>query len=229
MFSSPSNPTGGAYSKEELLALGEVFKKYPNVFIISDEIYEHIRFEGDHFSLAAIPELYSRVITVNGVSKSFAMTGWRIGYIAASKEIAKACTKMQGQFTSAPSGISQMATVAAMEMNPADLEPMVKEFKKRRELMIDGLSKIDGVVCNRPEGAFYLFPKISSLFGKSHNDMQINNASELSMYLLETAHVATVSGSAFGADEYIRLSYAASEEDLKKALDRLKIAIDQLN
>ena len=205
MFSSPSNPTGGAYSKEELLALGEVFKKYPNVFIISDEIYEHIRFEGDHFSLAAIPELYSRVITVNGVSKSFAMTGWRIGYIAASKEIAKACTKMQGQFTSAPSGISQMATVAAMEMNPADLEPMVKEFKKRRELMIDGLSKIDGVVCNRPEGAFYLFPKISSLFGKSHNDMQINNASELSMYLLETAHVATVSGSAFGADEYIRL------------------------
>lgn len=229
MFSSPSNPTGGAYSKDELLALGEVFKKYPNVFIISDEIYEHIRFEGEHFSLAAIPELYDRVITVNGVSKSFAMTGWRIGYIGASKEIAKACNKMQGQFTSAPSGISQMATLAAMLMDPADLKPMVNEFNKRRELMIEGLSSIDGVVCNRPEGAFYLFPKVSSIFGKSFDGRKINNAGDLCMYLLETAHVATVSGSAFGADEYIRLSYAASEDDLKKALDRIKKAIDQLS
>ncbi len=229
MFSSPSNPTGGAYSKEELLALGEVFKKYPNVFIVSDEIYEHIRFEGEHFSLAAIPELYSRVITVNGVSKSFAMTGWRIGYIAASKEIAKACNKMQGQFTSAPSSISQMATLAAMEMDPILLKPMVAEFKKRRELMIGGLSSIEGLVCNRPEGAFYLFPKVSSLFGKRHADRTINNAGDLCMYLLEVGHVATVSGSAFGADEYIRLSYAASEEDLKKALTRIKKAIDQLS
>ena len=229
MFSSPSNPTGGAYSKDEMLALGEVFKKYPNVFIISDEIYEHIRFEGEHFSLAAIPELYDRVITVNGVSKSFAMTGWRIGYIASSKEIAGACNKMQGQFTSAPSGISQMATIAAMEMDPAELRPMVNEFKKRRELMITGLSAIEGLVCNRPEGAFYLFPKVSSLFGKSHNGRQINNAGDLCMYLLEMAHVATVSGGAFGADEYIRLSYAASEEDLQKALNRIKSAIEQLS
>ena len=229
MFSSPSNPTGGAYSKDEMLALGEVFKKYPNVFIISDEIYEHIRFEGEHFSLAAIPELYDRVITVNGVSKSFAMTGWRIGYIASSKEIAGACNKMQGQFTSAPSGISQMATIAAMEMDPAELRPMVNEFKKRRELMISGLSAIEGLVCNRPEGAFYLFPKVSSLFGKSHNGRQINNAGDLCMYLLEMAHVATVSGGAFGADEYIRLSYAASEEDLQKALNRIKSAIEQLS
>jgi aspartate aminotransferase len=208
MFSSPSNP---------------------NVFIISDEIYEHIRFEGEHFSLAAIPELYDRVITVNGVSKSFAMTGWRIGYIASSKEIAGACNKMQGQFTSAPSGISQMATIAAMEMDPAELRPMVNEFKKRRELMITGLSAIEGLVCNRPEGAFYLFPKVSSLFGKSHNGRQINNAGDLCMYLLEMAHVATVSGGAFGADEYIRLSYAASEEDLQKALNRIKSAIEQLS
>ena len=229
MFSSPSNPTGGAYSKDEILALGEVFKKYPNVFIISDEIYEHIRFEGEHFSLAAIPKLYDRVITVNGVSKSFAMTGWRIGYIASSKEIAGACNKMQGQFTSAPSGISQMATIAAMEMDPAELRPMVNEFKKRRELMISGLSAIEGLVCNHTEGAFYLFPKVSSLFSKSHNGRQINNAGDLCMYLLETAHVATVSGGAFGADEYIRLSYAASQDDLQKALNRMKSAIEQLS
>jgi len=157
------------------------------------------------------------------------MTGWRIGYIASSKEIAGACNKMQGQFTSAPSGISQMATIAAMEMDPTELKPMVNEFKKRRELMISGLSAIEGLVCNRPEGAFYLFPKVSSLFGKSHNGRQINNAGDLCMYLLEIAHVATVSGGAFGADEYIRLSYAASEEDLQKALIRIKSAIEQLS
>jgi aspartate aminotransferase len=228
MFSSPSNPTGAAYSEDELRALGDVFKRYPHVHIISDEIYEHIRFEGKHFSLAAIPELYDRVITVNGVSKSFAMTGWRIGYIAASAAIAKACTKMQGQFTSAPSGISQMATMKAMEVSAEELKPMVDAFAKRREVMIDGLSEIEGLVCNRPEGAFYLFPKVSDLFGKRFNGNPINDASDLCMYLLNEAHVATVPGTAFGAANYIRLSYAASEEELKEALRRIKNAIEAL-
>lgn len=228
MFSSPSNPTGGAYSEDELRALAEVFKRYPNTYIISDEIYEHIRFEGKHFSLAQIPELYDRVIVVNGVSKSFAMTGWRIGYIAANKTIAKACTKMQGQFTSGASGISQMASRAAMYVLAEDLSDMVNAFSKRREIMIEGLSNIPGFVCNRPEGAFYLFPKVSELFGKRFNDQVIENATDLCMYLINEAHVATVPGSAFGADNYIRLSYAASEEELKTALDRIRKAIEQL-
>ncbi len=228
MFSSPSNPTGAAYSESELRALGEVFKKYPKVHIISDEIYEHIRFEGEHFSLAAIPELYDRVITVNGVSKSFAMTGWRIGYIAASLPIAKACTKMQGQFTSAPSGISQMATLKAMETSADELKEMVNAFAKRREVMIEGLEQIEGMICNRPEGAFYLFPKVSALFGKKSNSQPIEDASALCMYLLNEAHVATVPGTAFGAPNYIRLSYAASEAELKEALRRIKSAIEAL-
>lgn len=229
MFSSPSNPTGGAYSKEELLALAEVFKLHPQVHIISDEIYEHIRYEGDHFSLAAVPELHDRVILVNGVSKAFAMTGWRVGYLAANAEIAKACIKMQGQYTSATSGISQMATKAAMEASPDQVQFMIEAFRQRREIMINGLSQINGFICNRPEGAFYLFPKVSDLFGKSTAGRTIENATDLSMYLLDEAHVATVPGSAFGADEYIRLSYAASEEDLHKAIGRIKNAIDQLD
>jgi aspartate aminotransferase len=228
MFSSPSNPTGSAYSETELRALGAVFERYPQVQIISDEIYEHIRFDGAHFSLAAIPNLYDRVITVNGVSKSFAMTGWRIGYIAAPLEIAKACAKMQGQFTSAASGISQMATQRAMESDPAELAQMVNAFAERRKIMITGLEQIQGFVCNRPEGAFYLFPKVSALFGKRFKGKPIKDATDLCMYLLNEAHVATVPGSAFGADEYIRLSYAAAEEELRKALQRIKQAIDQL-
>jgi aspartate aminotransferase len=229
MFSSPSNPTGGAYSKDELLALAKVFERYPHCYIISDEIYEHIRFEGDHFSLASVPSLHDRVIVVNGVSKSFAMTGWRIGYIAANKTIAKACTKMQGQFTSGASTISQMATKEAMLTDPEALKDMVKAFAKRREIMIEGLSQIPGFICNRPEGAFYLFPKVSALFGKQAGEYHIKDASDLCMYLLNQAHVATVSGAAFGADEYIRLSYAASESDLHKALERIKAAIEQLS
>ncbi|NQV53608.1 MAG: pyridoxal phosphate-dependent aminotransferase [Flavobacteriales bacterium] len=228
MFSSPSNPTGGAYSEDELRALAEVFKRYPNTFIISDEIYEHIRFEGEHFSLAKVPELFDRVIVVNGVSKSFAMTGWRIGYIAANLTIAKACTKMQGQFTSGASAISQMASKEAMHSDPTELKAMVQAFAERREIMIDGLSKIPGFICNRPEGAFYLFPKVSELFGKTFNGTVIANATDLCMYLINEAHVATVPGSAFGADEYIRLSYAASEEELKTALSRIHSAIEQL-
>ena len=229
MFSSPSNPTGGAYTADELKALGEVFKKYPNVFILSDEIYEHIRFVGSHFSLASIPELYDRVITINGVSKSFAMTGWRIGYIAAPIQVAKACTKMQGQFTSAPSGISQMAAKAAMEADPADVQFMVEAFSKRRSIMIKGLNNIPGFICNEPEGAFYLFPKISDHLGKSFEGQPIDSAKDFCMYLMNEAHVATVPGSAFGADEYIRLSYADSEEQLLEALSRIETAVMKLD
>ena len=229
LFSSPSNPTGGAYSEAEMRALGEVFKKYPNCHILSDEIYEHIRFDEGHFSIASIPELYDRTITVNGVSKAFAMTGWRIGYIAAPKEIAKACTKMQGQFTSGASGISQMAAKAAVEADPAKIKFMVDAFRSRRQIMIDGLRAIDGLEVNSPEGAFYLFPKVSSLFGKRNGDTVINDATDLCMYLLDQAHVATVTGIAFGAPEYIRLSYAASEEQLRDALSRIKTAIEALS
>ena len=229
MFSSPSNPTGGGYSKNELKALGEVFKKYPNIFIISDEIYEHIRYEGEHFSLAEIPELYPRVITINGVSKAFAMTGWRIGYIAASDEIANACTKIQGQFTSGPTAVSQMAAKAAMEADPEEIQFMVDAFRKRRTIMTIGLGAIPGFECNNPEGAFYVFPRISKLFGKTHEGGTINNASDLCMYFLDKAHVASVSGSAFGANDYIRLSYAASEENLNKAVSRIKSAVENLH
>jgi len=228
IFSSPSNPTGGGYTENELRALGEVFKRYPKIHIISDEIYEHIRYIGHHFSMASIPELYERVITVNGVSKAFAMTGWRIGYIAASKQIATACTKIQGQFTSAPSSISQMAAKAAMEADPKDIQFMVDAFARRRKIMIDGLSSIEGLICNEPEGAFYLFPKVDALLGSNFGDRQIKTAEDLCMYLLEEAHVATVDGSAFGADEYIRLSYAASEETLKEAIERIRLAIAKL-
>jgi aspartate aminotransferase len=228
MFSSPSNPTGGGYSEAELRALGEVFKKYPNVLIISDEIYEHIRYEGEHFSLAQIESLYERVITINGVSKAFAMTGWRIGYLASSETIAKACTKMQGQFTSGASGISQMAAKAAVEADPAEIKFMVEAFKNRRKVMVDGMRSIPGFVCNNPQGAFYVFPKVSELYGKKAGDTVINNGEDLCMYFLDKAHVATVPGSAFGADDYIRLSYATSESELLDAITRIKAAVENL-
>ncbi|HAW20208.1 MAG TPA: aspartate aminotransferase [Flavobacteriales bacterium] len=228
IFSSPSNPTGGAYSEAELRALGKVFERHPKVHVVSDEIYEHIRFVGTHFSLASIPEIHDRVITVNGVSKAWAMTGWRIGYIAASEKIAKACTKIQGQFTSAPSGISQMAAKAAMEADRATVNYMIEAFKERRLIMIEGMRSIPGLECNEPEGAFYLFPKVSSCFGKSIGDRKIENAEDLAMYLLEVAHVATVPGSAFGADDYLRLSYAAANPVLVEAISRIKTAIEQL-
>ena len=228
IFSSPSNPTGGAYSEAELRALGKVFERHPKVHVVSDEIYEHIRFVGTHFSLASIPEIHDRVITVNGVSKAWAMTGWRIGYIAASEKIAKACTKIQGQFTSAPSGISQMAAKAAMEADRATVNYMIEAFKERRLIMIEGMRSIPGLECNEPEGAFYLFPKVSSCFGKSIGDRKIENAEDLAMYLLEVAHVTTVPGSAFGADDYLRLSYAAANPVLVEAISRIKTAIEQL-
>lgn len=228
IFSSPSNPTGSAYSEDELRALAEVFARHPHVKVISDEIYEHIRYTGTHFSLASIPQIHNQVLTVNGVSKAFAMTGWRIGYLAANEDIAKACTKIQGQFTSAPSGISQRAAMAAIEADPTEVSYMLKAFKTRRQLMIDGLSTIPGFVCNEPEGAFYLFPKVSAVFGKHHNGQTINDATDLAMYLLSEAHVATVAGDAFGAPEYLRLSYATSNELLSEAIVRIKSAIENL-
>ena len=229
LFSSPSNPTGGAYTKEELLALAEVIRRHPEVYVICDEIYELIRFVGTHFSLASIADIQDRVITVNGVSKAFAMTGWRIGYMAANQEIARACAKMQGQFTSAASGISQKAAQAALEADPQSVRYMLDAFRQRRQLMIDGLRSIPGFECNEPEGAFYLFPRITSLLGKSHQGQTLNNSSDLCMYILEKGHVATVPGSAFGAEGYIRISYAASEADLHKALTRISQVINELN
>lgn len=229
IFSSPSNPTGSAYSEAELRALAAIIEKFPDVLVICDEIYEHIRFIGKHFSMAAIPEIHDRVITINGVSKAFAMTGWRIGYLAASKEIAAACTKMQGQFTSAASGISQKAAQAAFEADPSEIKFMVDAFEKRRQLMIDGLRKIEGVECNEPEGAFYLFPRIINFFGKSTGSVSIQSSEDLCMYLLEEGHVATVPGSAFGLEGYIRLSYAASEQELLSALERIQSALEKLS
>ena len=180
------------YSEDELRALGEVFKRYPNTFIISDEIYEHIRFEGEHFSLAKVPELFDRVIVVNGVSKSFAMTGWRIGYIAANLTIAKACTRnAKGNSPAAHLPSAKWRPRRPMHTDPAELKAMVQAFAQRREIMIDGLSKIPGFVCNRPEGAFYLFPKVSELFGKQFNGSVIANATDLCMYLINVAHVAS--------------------------------------
>lgn len=228
MFSSPSNPTGGGYSEAELRALGDVFKKHPQVLLISDEIYEHIRYEGTHFSLAKIEELFERVITINGVSKAFAMTGWRIGYLAASETIAKACTKMQGQFTSGASGISQMAAKAAVEAEPSEIKFMVNAFENRRKIMVDGMRSIPGFICNNPQGAFYVFPKVAQLYGKKAGETLISNGEDLCMYLLDKAHVATVPGSAFGADDYIRLSYATSESELLDAIARIKKAVENL-
>lgn len=228
LFSSPSNPTGGAYTRQELEALAAVIKKHPKIIVICDEIYEHIRYLGEHFSLAAIADIYDQVITINGVSKAFAMTGWRIGYLAASEEIVKACTKMQGQFTSAPSGISQKAAQAAMEADPKVVGYMLDAFRTRRSLMVKGISEIEGFECNKPEGAFYLFPRVAALFGKSHAGGMINNSDDLCMYLLEYGHVAAVPGSAFGLEGYIRLSYAASEKDLTEAIARISQAVKAL-
>jgi aspartate aminotransferase len=221
LFSSPCNPTGTTYTEKELRALGEVFKKFPNLFIISDEIYEHITFQGNHFSLAAIPELYARVITVNGLSKAFAMTGWRLGYMAASPEIASACTKIQGQFTSGTCSITQRAAIIALHSDPKELKPMCDTFKKRRDLIVSEFKKIPGTVVNNPEGAFYLFPKVSSYFGKTDGKTVMKDAKTLALWLLDDAHVAVTPGASFGAPDYIRLSYATSENQILEACQRL--------
>lgn len=222
LFSNPCNPTGTLYSENELRALGEVFKKNSHVLIISDEIYEHINFESKHFSMASIPELYSRTVTVNGLSKAFAMTGWRLGYIGAPEEIAKACVKIQGQFTSGASSITQRAAIAAVKSDPVTLHPMREAFHKRRDLLIKLMKEIPHIKVNNPGGAFYLFPEVSYYFGKSDGETVIKDAKDLCMYLLNKGHVALTPGGAFGAQNYFRLSYATSEEKIIEAVARIK-------
>ena len=225
MFNSPNNPSGTIYSEEEYRSLGKVLEKYPDVFILSDEIYEHINYGTHHFSIASIPELYDRTITVNGVAKAFAMTGWRIGYIGAPEWLAKACNKMQGQITSGANCIAQRATIAAVDAPLSNIQYMIDEFAKRREIIIELLSKIPGIQVNQPEGAFYVFPDISSYFGKTLAGKDIKSASDFSIYLLEKAHVATVTGDAFGNANCIRISYAASEKNIRTAISRIAKAL----
>lgn len=221
-YSSPCNPSGSVYSRAELEALADVLKQHPDIFVVSDEIYEHINFSGNFYSMAAIDGMKERTITVNGVAKAFAMTGWRIGYIGAPAWIAKACIKLQGQVTSGANSIAQRATMAAVEANPNVLHDMVQAFKQRRDLVIDLIREIPHFSINVPEGAFYVFPDVSYYFGKEVNGVMINNATDLSMYLLEKAHVATVTGEAFGNPDCIRLSYATSEDQLVEAFTRIK-------
>jgi aspartate aminotransferase len=221
-YSSPCNPSGSVYSREEFTALAEVLKKYPNIYIVADEIYEHINFSGTFCSIASIPEMFERTITVNGVAKAFAMTGWRIGYIGAPEFIAKACTKMQGQVTSGANSIAQRATITAVDADPSVLNEMVSAFKSRRDLVVGLIKEIPGLKINTPEGAFYVFPDVSSFFGKTLRGTLINNADDFSMYLLSEANVATVTGDAFGNPNCIRFSYATSEELLTEAMRRIK-------
>ena len=221
-FSSPCNPSGSVYSKKELRELADVLVRYPNVYILSDEIYEHINFCGGHFSIAEFEDMYERTITVNGVSKAFAMTGWRIGYIGAPSWIARACNKMQGQVTSGANCIAQRAVITALEESPSKITYMVDEFKVRRDLILNLLNNIEGFNCNTPDGAFYVFPDISYFFGKVIDGYEINNASDMSLFLLDRALVATVTGDAFGDPNCIRISYAASQEQLIEAVKRIK-------
>jgi aspartate aminotransferase len=225
MFNSPNNPSGTIYTEAEYRALGKVLEKHPDIYILSDEIYEHINYGTTHFSIAAIPELYDRTITVNGVAKAFAMTGWRIGYIGAPGWIAKACNKMQGQITSGANCIAQRATIAALEAPVSNIQYMIDEFAKRRIMIIELLSEIPGFRMNQPQGAFYVFPDVSHYFGKTIQGKTINNASDFSMFLLEKAHVATVTGQAFGNDACIRISYAASVENIQEAVTRIAKAL----
>lgn len=224
-FSSPCNPSGSVYSREELEALVKVLDKHPHIFVVSDEIYEHINFSGTFCSIASIPGMIDRTITVNGVAKAFAMTGWRIGYIGAPEFVAKACTKMQGQVTSGANSIAQRATIAAVDADPSVLNYMVEAFHKRRDLVVKLMQEIPGIKLNVPEGAFYVFPDVSSFFGKTLRGTEIKNADDLSLYLLEHANVATVTGDAFGNADCIRLSYATSEEQLTEAIKRIKEAL----
>jgi aspartate aminotransferase len=225
-FSSPCNPSGSVYSKQELRALADVLKKYPNIYVVSDEIYEHINYGTGHASMAQFKDMYERTITVNGVSKAFAMTGWRIGYLGAPEAIARACNKMQGQITSGANCIAQRAVIKALEAPPSKVQYMIDEFKIRRDLMLNLLSEIEGFSCNIPEGAFYVFPDISSLFGKTFKGKKIANASDLSLFLLEEALVATVTGDAFGNPNCIRISYAASQAQITEAVTRIKRALE---
>lgn len=228
VFSTPCNPTGSVYSKEELEALSKVIAKHKNLIVISDEIYEHINFVSKHESLAQFDAIYDQVVTINGVSKAWAMTGWRLGYLGAPKEIAAACSKIQGQFTSATSSITQRATIAALKKSPEYLKDMLAAFKSRRALVLKALEEMDGILVNEPEGAFYFFPDVSSFFGKSAKGKTISNATELSLYLLEEALVAVVTGEAFGDPNCIRISYATDEATLTKAMERIDSALQKL-
>lgn len=221
IFNSPNNPSGTIYTEAEYRALAKVLEKYPNIYILSDEIYEHINYGEKPFSFAAIENMYDRTITVNGVAKAFAMTGWRIGYIGAPAWIAKACNKMQGQITSGANCIAQRATIAALEAPVSAIQYMVDEFRNRRSLIIDLLRTIPGLTVNEPQGAFYVFPDVSYYFGKSIQGQLIENADDFALFLLEHAHVATVSGTAFGAPDCLRISYAASEAQIREALSRM--------
>ena len=229
IYSSPCNPSGSVYTKEELRGLADVLKDHPSIVVISDEIYEHINFTNSYFSMAAFDDMYNQVVTVNGVSKSFAMTGWRLGYIGAPNWIASACTKIQGQFTSGASSISQRAALAAVSEDPKVVIPMKNAFLERRNYMIKELRSISGFNINEPEGAFYLFPDVSAFFGKEFKGNKITNADELCLFLLEEAKVALVTGNAFGSPNCIRISYAASMEELKEAIGRIKNTISLLH
>tara|TARA_B100000579_G_scaffold434596_1_gene455827 strand:- start:381 stop:1562 length:1182 start_codon:yes stop_codon:yes gene_type:complete len=222
IINSPNNPSGSIYSENEYRAIAKVLQKHPNIYIISDEIYEHISYDKKVFSFASIPEMYDRTITVNGVAKAFAMTGWRIGYIGAPDWIAKACNKIQGQITSGANSIAQRATIAALDASPEKIKYMVDEFKKRRTIILRLLSKIQGVKTNIPEGSFYVFPDISSFFGKTIKNKKINDSNDFALLLLEKAHVATVAGEPFGNPNCIRISYAASIKDIERAIERIK-------
>lgn len=228
MLCSPSNPTGSVYSYSELKALVDVLAKYPEIFIITDEIYEHINFIGGHQSIAQFAEIKDRVILINGVSKSYAMTGYRIGYMAAAPWIAKACNKLQGQMTTNASTIAQKASVVALNGDQAVVTEFKNAFQRRRDMVYNAVTQIKGVKCNKPDGAFYVFPDISSFFGKSAEGRTINSSDDMSFYLLEKAFIATVPGSGFGNDKCIRLSFATSDEKLTIALDRLKNALEKL-
>ena len=221
-FSSPCNPSGSVYSKAELRALADVLVEYPNIYVVSDEIYEHINFVGDHSSMAEFDDMYDRTITINGVSKAFAMTGWRIGFLGGPVAIARACNKMQGQITSGANCIAQRAVITALEAAPTKVQYMIDEFEVRRDLILNLLKEIEGFSCNIPEGAFYVFPDVSAFFGKTLNGTLIKNATDFSLYLLEAALVATVTGDAFGNPNCIRISYAASQHQIKEAMIRIK-------
>jgi aspartate aminotransferase len=228
MFSSPCNPSGAVYSREELTALAEVFKKHPHVFIMSDEIYEYINYEGAHESIARFDFLKDRVILVNGLSKGYAMTGWRLGYIAANATIAKACEKIQGQVTSGATAITQRAAITALTSDMKPTAMMVAEFTKRRHRVMELMADIPGIVCNEPQGAFYVFPQVNQYIGKADGDHVLNSADDLCMYLLNKAHVSTVTGSAFGEPNCIRISFANSMENIEKGFARIKEALGKL-
>ncbi|MEM8967883.1 MAG: pyridoxal phosphate-dependent aminotransferase [Bacteroidota bacterium] len=229
IFSSPCNPTGAVFTRSEMEAMAEVLRQHPNIYVVADEIYEYINFQDEHVSIAAMPDMYDNTITVNGFSKGFAMTGWRLGYIAAPEWIAKACGKIQGQFTSGTNSIAQRAGIAALTGDMSVTQEMKAAYKRRRDLVLELLKDVPGVQTYVPTGAFYLFPDVSAYFGKSDGETTIENASDFCMYILNQAHVSLVTGEAFGAPNCIRMSFAASDEQLKEAIRRIKEVLSKLN